>query len=157
MSKYDDFLNGSDIPTVRRLDYIVKDTDPMESGYLYAALRNLEMLTEFNDDRSSLSEAHAAEFEEMKEYIAPKMEWVNEWMRTNGKDPFFTDPQDWRAVGADYDYFWRLRTKKKFIEEEVAARTGKSGRKPIQGIDEKYSEIIEGLIREQGANDRSIE
>ncbi len=40
---YDRWLKAEDIPTIRRLDYIVKDTDGFESGKLYAALRNVAL------------------------------------------------------------------------------------------------------------------
>ena len=138
------FLNGTDIPTIRRLDYIVHDTDPMESGYLYAALRNLALLGIYSDQDSDFSDDYIKEaYERVKPSLRPKLEWVNHWMEENGKEPFFTDYEDWKAVAKDYVYFWKLRTKRVFVEEEVTARRGESGRTPVPWLTQKLEELVQ--------------
>ncbi len=127
---YDDFVKGKDIPTIRRLDYIVQGTNNMESGYLYAALRNMSHLKIFNRLEVT-DERKEAEFNRYKIIFKEKLDWVNDWMTSHGRDIIFTDVNDWRAIGADYDYFWELRTKEQFEQEEADARAGKSGRKPV--------------------------
>ena len=52
-------------------------------------------------------------------------------MIAHNKDVIFTDVNDWRAIGADYHYFWELRSKKRFVEEEANARLGLSDRTPL--------------------------
>lgn len=153
MEDVNSFAGGSNIPTVRRLDYMIKDTDPMESGYLYAAMRQLESLTLYLEP--GMSDEYKEEmYNRKREVVDSKLDWVNEWMRTNGKEEIFNDIEDWRRVAADYDYFWGLRTKQQFIEEEVEARLGKSGRTPIEGIDEKYMDIIDSLVAERSNDDK---
>ena len=60
---YNRFLKAEDIPTIRRLDYIVKDTDRFQSGKLYAALRKLVILNEYNSPNLN-QEIIKLEFEE---------------------------------------------------------------------------------------------
>ena len=140
---YDRWLKAEDIPTIRRLDYIVENTDRFESGKLYAALRNLA-LEAYND--KELEESYkAAKFERFKGILIPKLEWVNQWMVSHGKEVIFTEVDNWKAVGEDYDYFWDLRTEKDFVKEEAEARLGISGRKPVPAI---YLEKYEAKICE---------
>ena len=46
---YNSWFSGDNIPTVRRLDYVVSDTDGMESGFLYARLRKMTYLKDYNN------------------------------------------------------------------------------------------------------------
>ena len=127
---YDSWLKAEDIPTIRRLDYIVEDTDGFQSGKLYAALRNLVTLNKYRIDYKSY-EILNEEFQRRKFIIIPKLEWVNQWMKAHGKENIFTDVDSWKAVGEDYDYFWNLKTEKDFVKEEAEARLGISERKPV--------------------------
>ena len=141
---YDRFLKAEDIPTIRRLDYIVKDTDGFQSGKLYAALRNLVNLCRYNSHYKS-DEILNEEFQKRKIIIVPKLEWVNQWMEAHGKENIFTDLEDYRKIGKDYAYFWMLTTEKDFAKEEAEARLGISGRKPVPAI---YLEKYEAQICE---------
>ncbi|MBQ5825339.1 MAG: hypothetical protein IIW48_11110 [Clostridia bacterium] len=141
---YNRFLKAEDIPTIRRLDYIVKDTDRFQAGKLYAALRKLVILNDYNSHYKS-EEIRKAEFEKSKFVVVPKLEWVNQWMQAHGKENIFTDLEDHRKIGKDYNYFWNLRTEKRFIKEEAEARLGISGRKPVPAI---YLEKYEAQICE---------
>lgn len=127
---YNNFVKGKDIPTIRRLDYIVEGTDNMESGYLYAAFRKMTSLNKYNNPNLT-DNRKSAEFEFSKKRIQEQLNWVNDWMTTHNRDKIFTDVNDWRAIGADYDYYWELRTKEQFESEEADARAGKSGRNPV--------------------------
>ena len=127
---YNNFVEGNDIPTIRRLDYIVEGTDNMESGYLYAALRKMSYLKIYNSPEAT-DERKDAEFRSDEKFLKEKLDWVNSWMATHGREKIFTDVNDWRAIGADYDYYWELRTKEQFEREEADAKAGKSGRKPV--------------------------
>ena len=141
---YNRFLRAEDIPTIRRLDYIVEDTDGFESGKLYAALRNMSNLNIYVDEE--IDEKHKQDsYERLKKVMIPKLEWVNQWMVSHGKEVIFTDVDNWKAVGEDYDYFWNLRTKKDFVKEEAEARLGISRRKPVPAI---YLEKYEAQICE---------
>lgn len=132
MDTYNDFLSGKDIPTIRRLDYIVDDTDPIESGYLYAKFRNLTYLETYTDKDQSVSDRiKELDYIRGKRVTIPKLEWVNKWMTDHGKPVIFTDVNDYRAVGNDYEYYWCLRTKEQFEREEEEARQGISGRLPV--------------------------
>ncbi|MGN1419078.1 MAG: hypothetical protein ACI4W6_07095, partial [Acutalibacteraceae bacterium] len=104
---YDDWLSGKDIPTIRRLDYIVEGTDNMESGYLYAAFR--KMTFSFYNNPKIEDEIKNNQFEFSKKRIKREIGWVNDWMIAHDRDIIFTDINDWRAIGADYDYFCELR------------------------------------------------
>ena len=117
-------------PTIRRMDYVVKGTDNMQSGFLYAQFRHLSFLSIYNNPNLT-DDRKAADFAAYKSVIIGKLIWVNDWMAANGRDPIFTDVNDWRAIGADYDYFWELRTEEQFAQEEADARAGLSGRKPV--------------------------
>ena len=141
---YDGFLKAEDIPTIRRLDYIVKNTNRFEAGKLYAALRKLITLMQYNSDNLN-QEIIKQEFERSKFIIVPKLEWVNQWMEAHGKENIFTDLEDYRKIGKDYNYFWNLKTEKRFIKEEAEARLGISGRKPVPAI---YLEKYEAQICE---------
>ncbi len=141
---YDSWLKAEDIPTIRRLDYIVEDTDRFQSGKLYAALRNLVTLNKYRIDYKS-DEILNEEFQKRKVIIIPKLERVNQWMVSHGKEVIFTDVDNWKAVGEDYHYFWNLRTEKDFVKEEAEARLGISGRKPVPAI---YLEEYEAQICE---------
>lgn len=142
---YNEYLKAEDIPTIRRLDYIVENTDGFESGKLYAALRNLITL---NDFRSSYKTEKTLneEFNRMKKVYVPKLEWVNQWMKAHNKEAIFTDVNSWKDIGEDYDYFWNLRTEEDFIKEEAEARLEISGRKPIENGLEKYEDKIKMVV-----------
>lgn len=137
-------LKAEDIPTVRRLDYTVEYTDGFESGKLYAKLRNLVTL---NDFRSSYKTEKVLdiEFERMKIVYIPKLQWVNQWMEAHKLDVIFTDVNNWKAIGEDYDYFWNLRTEKDFIKEEAEARLGISNREPTPYTG-KFAEQIDEMV-----------
>ena len=133
--------------TVRRLDFIIHDVNPMDTGMLYGALREMECLNKYTP-KSDISEAERQElFEEELPMFKAKLEYVNEWMEKHNKEPFFTDITNGEEVGRDFDYFWCLRTRKQFIDEEIAARTGKSERRPVNNIDKEYSEMIQKQIK----------
>jgi hypothetical protein len=53
---YNRFLKAEDIPTIRRLDYIVEDTDRFQAGKLYAALRNLIFLNQYKRENMNEEE-----------------------------------------------------------------------------------------------------
>ena len=142
---YNRFLKAEDIPTIRRLDYIVEDTDGFESGKLYAALRNLITLNDFRITEYKTEEKLLEEYKRMKRVYVPKLERVNQWMVSHCKEVIFTDVDNWKAVGEDYHYFWNLRTEKDFVKEEAEARLGISGRKPVPAI---YLEEYEAQICE---------
>jgi hypothetical protein len=142
---YDRWLKAEDIPTIRRLDYIVEDTDGFESGKLYAALRNLVNLNHYRISEYNTEKMLLKEYEKMKRVFIPKLEWVNQWMEAHNKEVIFTDIDDFRAVGLDYNYFWNLKTEKRFIKEEAEARLGISERKPVPAI---YLEEYEAQICE---------
>ncbi len=128
---YSSWRSGKDIPTKRRLDYIIDDCDGMDTGRLYGAFRHLSPLNKYLD--KSLSDDDKDKIFAREECVTvPKLEWVNEWMAQHGKLPLFTDVHDWRAIAADYDYFWNLRTEEQFAQEEEAAKAGTSGRLPIE-------------------------
>ena len=131
MNEHGNFLNETDIPTVRRLDYIVKDTDPMESGYLYVALRKLTALG-YNDKEKTDNAYFKRAYPLMKSKLIPQMEWVNQWMTAHGKEVIFTNMDDPDTITKDYDYYWGLRTQEQFVEEEAAARAGENGRTPVK-------------------------
>ena len=109
---YNNWLSAKDIPTIRRLDYVVEGTDNMESGFLYARFRKLAFRVynspELTDERKN------AEFEFGKELDQERATWINDWMIAHDREIIFTDINDWRAIGVDYDYFWELRTKDQF-------------------------------------------
>lgn len=112
------------IPTTRRLDYIVIDTDPMESGYLYGCFRNkLFSADSFLDLKFHLH--HDGKF-----YRKDSVEWVNKWMLKNNKDLLFTNVNDRYDVAVDLEYFWELRTTQQFAWEEARAIKGFCDRKP---------------------------
>ena len=138
---YNRWLRAEDIPTIRRLDYVVKNTDGFESGKLYAALRNLTFLNKYK--RENMNDEEMLEvFKEEKIVVSPKLEWVNEWMELHDLDVIFTDVNSWKAVGEDYNYFWNLKTEKDFIRQEAEARLGISKRKPVKNDLEKYEEQV---------------
>lgn len=139
---YNDFLKGKDVPTIRRLDYIVEETDNMESGYLYAAFRKMASLSMYNNPKLT-DERKSAEFEFSKNRIQEKLNWVNDWMAAHNRDEIFTNVDDWKDIGEDYDYFWNLRTEQQFIKEEADARLGLSRRKPLENNMEEYQKRIE--------------
>ena len=141
---YNRFLRAEDIPTIRRLDYIVENTDGFESGKLYAVLRNLITLNDFRTEYKT-EETLFEEYKRTKRVFVPKLEWVNQWMEAHGKENIFTDLEDYRKIGEDYDYFWNLRTEKDFVKEEAEARLGISERKPVPAI---YLEKYEAQICE---------
>ena len=141
---YDEFLKAEDIPTIRRLDYIVKNTNRFEAGKLYAALRKMTTLNIYNNSKFT-EEKKNAEYEFKKKIMIPKLEWINQWMEAHSKEVIFTDVNSWKDVGEDYDYFWNLRTENDFVKEEAEARLGISGRKPVPAI---YLEKYEAQICE---------
>lgn len=143
---YDKWLSGKDIPTVRRLDYIVEGTDNVESGFLYSALRKMSYLKDFKDENLS-EKIKEAEFNEYKIVLQDKLNWVNDWMSAHQRDKIFTDINDWKSIGDDYDYFWELRTEEQFQEEEAKARLGKSKRKPIDHECGKHEQKIVEIIK----------
>ena len=130
--------------TMRRLDYIVEDTDPHQSGQLYFALRNMTDLTKYINENLT-EEMKKASFERYRQIEGPRLDWVNKWMESNGKDPIFTDTNDWKKIGEDYDYFWIPRSEYKFVMEEAKARMQKSARKPIKNnnFEKKYGEYVD--------------
>jgi len=147
--RYSNWLSAKDIPTIRRLDYIVKGTDNMESGYLYARFRRMSLRIynnpELTDGRKN------AEFECYKEIEQERTTWINDWMIAHNREIVFTDINNWRAIGADYDYFWELRSKDQFAKEEAEARLGINGRTPVNlgsselsRLVDKYIEMLQG-------------
>ncbi len=123
-------MNYNRIPTIRIIDYIIDDVEGMETGRLYSAFRQLSFLNqyvekEYNDEKKNKV------FEDEKCVTIPKLEWVNNWMNSFGKEALFTDVNDWRKIAADYDYYWNLRTKEQYEKEEKDAKEGKSGRRPV--------------------------
>lgn len=141
---YNNWLSAKDVPTIRRLDYVVEGTDNMQSGYLYAAFRKLTFSkynsVELTDERKN------AEFEFSKKRCQESAIWINDWMIANNREIVFTDINNWRAIGADYDYFWELRTKDKFAKEEAKAKLGLSNRTPVKLGDSKLSELVDKYI-----------
>lgn len=138
---YNRWLRAEDIPTIRRLDYIVKCTDRFQAGKLYAALRSMTTLDLYTDNEIT-EEKKNAEYEFKKEILIPKLDWVNEWMERHDIDVIFTDVNSWKDIGEDYDYFWNLQTEKDFIRQEAEARLGISKRKPVKNDLEKYEEQV---------------
>ncbi|MBQ8893083.1 MAG: hypothetical protein IJ043_01595 [Clostridia bacterium] len=113
----------------------------MESGYLYAKLRKMSPLKLYNNPNLT-DKRKDAEFEDKRTIIHEKMNWVNDWMITHDREIVFTDINDWRAIGADYDYFWELRSEKQFAKEEAEARAGKSNRTPVKLSNTKLETLI---------------
>ena len=133
---------SDEIPTIRRLDYIVCNTDPMESGYLYAGFRNMQGTCKGLRRISSFvwkKEANMPHYREeadrffnmFHEEIVLAMEYVNNWMEKYNLSPVFTDFNDLEKCGDDYDYVWNLRSEKKFVTEEAEAWLGISNREPV--------------------------
>ena len=142
---YDNWIDGKEIPTIRRLDYIVEGINNMESGFLYAALRKMSYLKFYNSQDMS-DETKDAEFKADESFLKEKLDWINDWMSAHNRDKIFTDTSNWRNIGKDFDYYWELRTKEQFIKEEVEARVGKSNRKPIDHECDEYEEKINELV-----------
>ena len=133
------FLNPEDIPTKRRLDYILEDMDGFKAGVLYGRFRGggysigMDDLKIFSPNYKGLTdEQKELEFKESIESITQQTKWVNDWMDDHGKLPIFRDNTDWKKVGEDFDYFWMLRTEKQFEAEEAEAEKGKNGRYPVR-------------------------
>ncbi len=139
--KYED-LKEDELPTIRRLDFIVRDTDPISSGMLYGALREMSYLNRLYSE-SGLSE------DEKKRFFArvdqSKIKWINDWMKSHNKSPLFSDPTNYNQVGSDYNYYFGLRSRKRFVEEEIEARLNKSGREPVN-IEGEYAKMINDEI-----------
>ena len=127
------FLNPEDIPTKRRLDYILEDMDGFKAGVLYGAFRKMEGLKKYSPNYKELTdEQKKLKFEYSVRRITEQTKWVNDWMDDHGKLPIFRDNTDWKKVGEDFDYFWMLRTEKQFEAEEAEAEKGKNGRYPVR-------------------------
>ena len=141
---YNNWLSAKDIPTIRRLDYIVEGTDNMESGYLYAVFRRITSFSMYNNVRLT-DKRKDAQFEFSKKRCQERATWINDWMIAHNREIIFTDINSWRALGADYDYFWELRTKDQFAEEEAKAILGLSNRTPVNITDE-LSDLIEKYV-----------
>ncbi len=127
------FLNPEDIPTKRRLDYILEDMDGFKAGILFGAFRKMEGLRKFSPKEDGITDKQKElKYNELKDVYKAKTQWVNDWMEANEKLPIFRDTADWKKVGEDFDYFWMLRTEKQFEEEETEAKKGKNGRYPVK-------------------------
>jgi len=139
--KYED-LKEDELPTIRRLDFIIRGMDPISSGMLYGALREMSYLNRLNPE-SGLSEIEKERF--FTRVDPSKIEWINDWMKSHNMFPLFSDPTNYNQVGSDYNYFFGLRSRKRFIKEEVEARLKISGREPVN-IEGEYAEMINDEI-----------
>lgn len=141
------FLKPGEIPTIRRLDYIVQGMQMQQRGKLYGVLRDMIHLDQFNDTQLSES-AKEIKFKNIKSVIIPQMERVNQLMKQGRLFPIFSDMDDYHKVGEDYDYFWCLRGENQFAQEEADARLGTSGRKSTPNIPKEFEEMIEKKMQE---------
>lgn len=139
---YEDYLSGRDIPTVRRLEYVVKGLDPGDVGVLYRMFRNLLFL-EVYAPVSGLNEEESRrfasflrhQFKIQRDGIQERLEEVNRWMREHGLPDIFTDMTDYNQIWRDYDYYWKLRTQAQYDQEErerleAAGKTADGGEDP---------------------------
>ena len=62
-------------------------------------------------------------FTERHDEFLPKMQWINDFVRSKGFDEVvFRDTGDYDVSSADYDYYYELKTPEQLIEEEAARK-----------------------------------
>ena len=88
---------------------------------IYFAFERLEILKVLN--RPKLMDIGKKVFAERHEEFLPKMQWINDFVRSKGFDEVvFRDTNDYDVSSADYDYYYELKTPEQLVEEEAARK-----------------------------------